>query len=778
MGFLDELENLSEQQDTVGKIPGKPNGPITSSKELAKVTEKQVDDLHEKPCKGELGNEEVIESNFSESAIININEALILIDEAEDILCEGIFDGLKEKRAKRKLEKAEKKLANAKEDKEVYKASKIKNGSREMNIVDKRIAKAEEKLAKAKERCAALKCESQDTIGKIPGELKEVKSEKELAKVPMYQRDDIKVKEVKGELGNEEVIEGEKLAEGKIGDYVAGIKKNFKNATANRKSAQNYLKGITPENKDERMTAAKGYAKEAFKNLGKGVAKVAAPVAIAGAVGAGAAHVLKKRKAKKAAEQAQNIHECMIDVFLTEDNFYISNDDMDFLLEACDYDLSQDEIMNNILEGLQYNEDELYNEALDLIEDIDYLLEDVEDLLAEGKLERAERKLEKAKRTREEMEKIHVNHLGSGLGTGLNSQMTAASMRRGKERQEKKIKKLQAKVDKLREDSEEFYYEYDPQIMDIYMEATNYELTEYEICQLISETVMDDIEDGYHDLRKKNPALAGAVKGLAYGVGGPIGGAIYGVHKKRRAEREGKEVEKGVVGKKALKGLGYGLAGSTVVGLPVSAAIGAAREHSKAKKEREKESKKSEEKEDSKKSESVNTIGAIPGKPNGPITSSGELAKVRELQQVEELQPRFDQAPKGGKSIVRNVEEDDDVEHEIVEDERELGVQESVTIENIQVFTREQGEYFISESAFHACCESYPRNSQIDVLYAIAEAYNIDVDDIFFLEGEDTAKKRVRAKIERLKKQLKDTAPSSETAKDLRKRIKELKAKL
>ena len=515
MGFLDELENLNEQ-DTMGKIPGKPNRPITSSKELAKVTEKQVEDLEEHPREGELGNEEVIESNFNEDSILyNVNEALVLIDEAEDIFNEeGMFRGLKEKRAKRKLAKAEERLENAKRDKKVYAAAGIKDGDKAMSVADKRIAKAKHKLAKAKIKCEDLKCESQDTICKIPGELKEVKSDKELAKVPMYQKDDIKVKEVKGELGNEEVIEGDKLAEA-----------------------------------------------------------------------------------------------------LSEINLLIAETE------------------------------ELLNEGLF-------------DGFKRKKLQRLEKQLRSAIAEREEMDEKYEDRKYAQVVE------YRGNVRPG------------ARFD-----------------MDGISPTISYSKEPVVVEKRVSE-IKAEQDDKIKDLERQ-------VKKLKAKLG-------------ESADLFSEE----------------------------------------------------------------NTVDSIPGKPNGPITSAKELAKVPELQRVEELEPKFDQAPKGGKPIVKHIEEDDAVEKEMVEDERELGVQESVTVENIQVFTREQGKYFISESAFEACCETYPKNSQLDVLYAIAESYDIDVNNIFFLEGEDTAKKRVRAKIDRLKKQLKDTAPSSETAKDLRKRIKQLKAKL
>ena len=58
---------------------------------------------------------------------------------------------------------------------------------------------------------------------------------------------------------------------------------------------------------------------------------------------------LKKRKAKKAEDRdKESVSECMIDLILDEDYVYITEEDMDFLLEACDYELSESEILDNI----------------------------------------------------------------------------------------------------------------------------------------------------------------------------------------------------------------------------------------------------------------------------------------------------------------------------------------------------------------------------------------------------------------------------------------------
>ena len=107
----------------------------------------------------------------------------------------------------------------------------------------------------------------------------------------------------------------------------------------------------------------------------------------AGAIGAtalGAHHVLKKRKAKKD-EDAKKLEDVMIPLFFNEDgDIFMTNDDMDFLLEAFDYNLSEDEIMENILEAKAKDFDVQYsdvNDALNAIskeapkvqKDVDYV---------------------------------------------------------------------------------------------------------------------------------------------------------------------------------------------------------------------------------------------------------------------------------------------------------------------------------------------------------------------------------------------------------------------
>lgn len=74
---------------------------------------------------------------------------------------------------------------------------------------------------------------------------------------------------------------------------------------------------------------------------------------------------------------------------------------------------------------------------------------------------------------------------------------------------------------------------------------------------ILTENFIDDITKEYESLKKRNPGLAGAVKGFVYSAVGPAGGLVYGFNKKHNM-RVGKEKpEKHIVLKKTLKGLGY-----------------------------------------------------------------------------------------------------------------------------------------------------------------------------------------------------------------------------
>ena len=60
------------------------------------------------------------------------------------------------------------------------------------------------------------------------------------------------------------------------------------------------------------------------------------------------------RKERKAEKAKAKLEECMIElVDLEEDseNIYISNEDMEFLLSACDYELSESEILDILVES-------------------------------------------------------------------------------------------------------------------------------------------------------------------------------------------------------------------------------------------------------------------------------------------------------------------------------------------------------------------------------------------------------------------------------------------
>ena len=108
--------------------------------------------------------------------------------------------------------------------------------------------------------------------------------------------------------------------------------------------------------------------------------------------------------------------------------------------------------------------------------------------------------------------------------------------------------------------------------LDILIE--DYGLTEEEALEIIEETFMDDIEDTYTDLKKKHPVASGAFKGLVYSTTGPLGGLAYGIHKKHRAEREGRKPATLGTLRKVGKGFAYGL-----VTPPVAGAVGAATDY-------------------------------------------------------------------------------------------------------------------------------------------------------------------------------------------------------
>ena len=94
---------------------------------------------------------------------------------------------------------------------------------------------------------------------------------------------------------------------------------------------------------------------DAKAHPGKTGAKLA--VGALAAYGAGhaikkGAQALKKRKAKKAEEEAMKAEDVMIDIFLSENgDIFVDDIDMDFLLEAYDYDLNQEDIEDLLCEA-------------------------------------------------------------------------------------------------------------------------------------------------------------------------------------------------------------------------------------------------------------------------------------------------------------------------------------------------------------------------------------------------------------------------------------------
>ena len=329
---------------------------------------------------------------------------------------------------------------------------------------------------------------------------------------------------------------------------------------------------------------------------------------------------------------------------------------------------------------------------------------------------------------------------------------------------------------------EEVIYEYDPEIMKIYMEATDYKYSALEICQMIDEaTMMDDIEDGYHRLKEKNPTLAGAAKGLAYASTGGLGGVAYGIHKKRRAKREGKEVEKWGVAKSAAKGAGYGILGVATGGLG-AAALGAVRGKSKDNEEKARKYD-NEKKDDKKKSEAAELAVPTPKKVQKQELPGDGIKKMNidgdKKFDNDAYDPQKDQ----------QFEENTDIE---------VSIFNPIKLNENEVRIVEQyGKYLISESDYESLCYNYAgKLNGYEVLDLVAESHNIDPDDLYVMiaEGESVSKKgckkamsckgssdpkccdkRKEAKIARLQAQLKDTASGSATAKELRRKIKELR---
>lgn len=311
-----------------------------------------------------------------------------------------------------------------------------------------------------------------------------------------------------------------------------------------KEEAEEYARKVSGFSKEDQEKSRALFAKKVNKTTSDSVKKdfkkagIAAGAVLGTAVaGAVAAKAYKKYKAKKNVNKDEKLEEAVIDVMISKDGeFYLESLEMDFLLEAFDYELSESEILDLVLEASEV-QDELPGNGV--------------------RYTTSSRELGKVSdRQYSDMKRPTKDQVNTGKGRVVNSVYVDDDL-----------------VDEL---SEEVCYEFDKGMMDLYMEATGYELSPLEICMLLDEsglldeaakkTTMDKLEDKYNKLKEKNPTLAGAVKGAAYAVGGAPGGYVIAKHKIRRAKREGKELTKKekrkLLNKHTGKGLGYQFAAS------------------------------------------------------------------------------------------------------------------------------------------------------------------------------------------------------------------------
>ena len=161
------------------------------------------------------------------------------------------------------------------------------------------------------------------------------------------------------ELSEAGFTEGIKKAAGKVGDFYS---KDFK-AAAGENKQKKFFKNVAnsdspmaadEKNKQALLDKAKEHGGKALKHGLKGAGKAVGTAAvIAGLTAGGIAGVraLKKRKAKKQEEQAMKAEDVMIQYVITENAIYLTEDDLDFLLEATDFELTEEHIIKAILEA-------------------------------------------------------------------------------------------------------------------------------------------------------------------------------------------------------------------------------------------------------------------------------------------------------------------------------------------------------------------------------------------------------------------------------------------
>ena len=161
------------------------------------------------------------------------------------------------------------------------------------------------------------------------------------------------------ELSEAGFTEGIKKAAGKVGDFYSKDFKAGAGEAKKKKFFKNMANSDSPmaaddKNKQALLDKAKEHGSQALKHNLKGAGKAVGTAAvIAGLTTAGLAGVKarKKRKAKKQEEQAMKAEDVMIQYVIAENAIYLTEDDLDFLLEATDFELTEQHIINAILEA-------------------------------------------------------------------------------------------------------------------------------------------------------------------------------------------------------------------------------------------------------------------------------------------------------------------------------------------------------------------------------------------------------------------------------------------
>ena len=120
------------------------------------------------------------------------------------------------------------------------------------------------------------------------------------------------------------------------------------------------IKKETPEQPKPVEVAKKGSGTmERIKQFGrdhKKELKVAGAIAGTAAAAGIGYHLYKKHKAKKAKEEEEQNKSESFNVYEFDECVYVTESTMDMLLEACEYELSEKEILDNISEVINFYE--------------------------------------------------------------------------------------------------------------------------------------------------------------------------------------------------------------------------------------------------------------------------------------------------------------------------------------------------------------------------------------------------------------------------------------